>query len=61
LPNTDPDIDIVWAPGYEVTVADARYNLQLPQSQGGGTAAATREGSGTSEGKKRIAPYGTDI
>lgn len=51
LPNTDPNIDLVWAPGYDISVADARYNLQLPLWQGGGKGASIRRGSGTSEGK----------
>jgi len=29
LSNTDPNIDLVWAPGFDITVADGRYPLTL--------------------------------
>ncbi|RFU26068.1 hypothetical protein B7463_g10270, partial [Scytalidium lignicola] len=52
LPNTDPEIDLVWAPGYGITVADARYNLNLPD---GTKAGSTRLGYGTSEAAATVA------
>lgn len=57
LPNTDPSIDLVWAPGYDVTVADARVGLPLPD---GTTATTYRPGSGTSEGNENGASVKAD-